>query len=89
VGRRRLSCGEDSLDPDAQILYGQWGTPGENPAQLIALNVAAELRLACSSVVTSSPVPLRPDNSFEFIGRYVLQRGVDPRFEDLPPTCPL
>jgi hypothetical protein len=124
-----VGCGEDSLEPDAQILYGQWGAAGGDPAQLTALTVGAELRLACSSVATNSPVPLRPDNSFDFIGRfdgsgaqvggspirarvrgrlldesvtlsvdlghdgdppfsYTLQRGVDPRFEDLEIFCP-
>ncbi len=64
-----LGCGQPS-GPSGTTLRGEWGAAGEDPARLIALNIGAELHLACSSVVTSSPVPLSPDNSFVFRGRY-------------------
>jgi hypothetical protein len=122
-----LGCGHDADESSGPILYGQWGSIGDAPAQLLGLGVAAELQLLCSAVGTNTPVELGPDNTFEFSGRlrtsmlesreptarvqgrlqgetvtltvdilgdnlpssrYTLERGVNPHFEDQPPSCP-
>lgn len=123
-----IGCSHDAGEPSGYTLYGQWGSSGEAPAQLIGLGVAAELQLACSSVGTHKPVVLGSDSTFGFTGTlrtsvaespeprarvqghwegdvvnldfdilddglpgwsYTLERGVDPRFQDQPPSCPL
>jgi hypothetical protein len=122
-----LGCG-DPAEPDT-ILYGQWGSTGDNSALLIGLSVGAELQFGCSSVAVARAVEVERDGTFAFSGHYdtsmaqingsdrarvqgrrdgriihlsmdvvndglpassyVLEEGVNPHFEDQPPTCPL
>ena len=65
-----LACDSEPVGPGGPILRGQWGAGGEDPAQLIGLGVAAELRLACSSVSIHTPVELAQDGAFGFTGKY-------------------